>query len=123
MVRTPRSLGNQFPPKTQKKRDHLKEREETDTERTYRALVQGGSVGRVTNSLATFQTMMNSIFTDNIAEKWPTVYMDDMAIHTQRHPEELEEQHTQCHRSYVKRILTKLMKHNVTPQWAYCLLL
>jgi Reverse transcriptase (RNA-dependent DNA polymerase) len=36
----------------------------------------------LTNSLATFQTMMNSIFADNITERWLTVYMDDMAIHT-----------------------------------------
>jgi hypothetical protein len=36
----------------------------------------------LTNSPATFQTMMNSIFADEIAEKWLTVYMDDMAIHT-----------------------------------------
>jgi hypothetical protein len=42
----------------------------------------------LTNSLATFQTMMNSIFADDITEKWLTVYMDDMAIHTKRHPEE-----------------------------------
>jgi hypothetical protein len=67
----------------------------------------------LTNSLATFQTMMNSIFADDIAEKWLTVYMDDMAIHTQRCPEESEEQHTQCYRSYIKRILAKLMKHNL----------
>jgi hypothetical protein len=67
----------------------------------------------LTNSLATFQTMMNSIFADNIAEKWLTVYMDDMAIHTKRCPGETEEQHIQHHRSYIQRILTKLMKHNL----------
>jgi hypothetical protein len=50
---------------------------------------------RLTNSPATFQTMMNSIFADNIAEKWLTVYMDDMAIHTKRRPEETKEQHVQ----------------------------
>jgi hypothetical protein len=49
----------------------------------------------LTNSLATFQMMMNSIFAEEITEKWLTVYMDDMAIHTQRHPEEMEEQHVQ----------------------------
>jgi hypothetical protein len=48
---------------------------------------------RLTNSPATFQTMMNSIFTDDIAEKWLTVYMDDMAIHTKHQPKETEEQH------------------------------
>jgi hypothetical protein len=47
----------------------------------------------LTNSPATFQTMMNSIFAKEIAKKWLTVYMDDMAIHTQRRPEETEEQH------------------------------
>jgi hypothetical protein len=67
----------------------------------------------LTNSLATFQTMMNSIFADNIAEKWLTVYMDDMAIHTKHQPEETEEQHVQWHRIYVKRIFAKLMEHNL----------
>jgi Reverse transcriptase (RNA-dependent DNA polymerase) len=67
----------------------------------------------LTNSLATFQMMINSIFAEEITEKWLTVYMDDMAIHTQRHPEEMEEQHIQWHRIYVKRILAKLMKHNL----------
>jgi RNase H-like domain found in reverse transcriptase/Reverse transcriptase (RNA-dependent DNA polymerase) len=67
----------------------------------------------LTNSLATFQTMMNSIFANDIAEKWLTVYMDDMAIHTKRQPGETEEQHVHRHCSYVKRILDKLMKHNL----------
>jgi Reverse transcriptase (RNA-dependent DNA polymerase) len=67
----------------------------------------------LTNSPATFQTMMNSIFAKEIAEKWLTVYMDDMAIHSQRCPEETEEQHVQRHRAYVKRILAKLMEHNL----------
>jgi Reverse transcriptase (RNA-dependent DNA polymerase) len=67
----------------------------------------------LTNSLATFQTMMNSIFAEEIAEKWLTVYMDDMAIHSQRRPEETEEQHVHQHRTYVKRILAKLMEHNL----------
>jgi hypothetical protein len=47
----------------------------------------------LTNSSATIQTMMNSIFADDIAEKWLTVYMDDMAIHTKWRPKEMEEQH------------------------------
>jgi hypothetical protein len=67
----------------------------------------------LTNSLATFQMMMNSIFTDNITEKWLTVYMDDMAIHTKCQPKETEEQHIQRHQSYIERILIKLMKHNL----------
>jgi hypothetical protein len=67
----------------------------------------------LTNSLATFQMMMNSIFANEIAEKWLTVYMDDMAIHTQHQEHETEEQHIQWHRIYVKRILAKLMEHNL----------
>jgi Reverse transcriptase (RNA-dependent DNA polymerase) len=67
----------------------------------------------LTNSLATFQTMMNTIFADDIAKKWLTVYMDDMTIHTKCQPEEMEEQHIQWHRIYVKRVLAKLMEHNL----------
>jgi hypothetical protein len=67
----------------------------------------------LTNSPATFQTMMNSIFSEEIAEQWLTVYMDDMAIHTKRRPEESELQHVLRHRSYVSRILAKLLKHNL----------
>jgi Reverse transcriptase (RNA-dependent DNA polymerase) len=67
----------------------------------------------LTNSLPTFQTMMNSIFANEIAEKWLTVYMDDMAIHTQRLEHKTEEQHIQWHRNHVKRILAKLMEHNL----------
>jgi Reverse transcriptase (RNA-dependent DNA polymerase) len=67
----------------------------------------------LTNSPATFQMMMNSIFANEIAEKWLTVYMDDMAIHTNCQSGETEEQHVQRHQIYVKRILVKLMEHNL----------
>jgi hypothetical protein len=67
----------------------------------------------LTNSPATFQMMMNLIFAKEIAKKWLTVYMDDMAIHTQRQEHETEEQHVQQHWVYVKRILAKLMEHNL----------
>jgi hypothetical protein len=50
---------------------------------------------RLTNSPATFQTMMNSIFTQEMAESWLTIYIDDMAIHTQKGKEELEQTHQQ----------------------------
>jgi hypothetical protein len=39
--------------------------------------------------------------------------MDDMAIYSQCRPEEMEEQHVQWHRTYVKWILAKLMEHNL----------
>jgi Reverse transcriptase (RNA-dependent DNA polymerase) len=67
----------------------------------------------LTNSLATFQTMMNSIFSEEIAEQWLTVYMDDMAIHTKKRTDETELQHILCHRSYVSRVLAKLLENNL----------
>jgi hypothetical protein len=67
----------------------------------------------LTNSPATFQTMMNLIFANEIAKKWLTVYMDNMAIHTQQQDNKMEEQHVQWDRIYVKRILAKLMEHNL----------
>jgi hypothetical protein len=51
----------------------------------------------LTNSLATFQTMMNMIFSKEVALKWLTIYMDDMAIHTGRQEDKTEEQHLQQH--------------------------
>ena len=36
----------------------------------------------LTNSPATFQTMMNAIFTKEIAEGWLIVYMDDILVAT-----------------------------------------
>jgi hypothetical protein len=36
----------------------------------------------LTNSPATFQRMMNTIFRTEVAKGWLSVYMDDMAIHT-----------------------------------------
>src|SRR5579863_8916734 len=57
--------------------------------------------------------MMNTIFTPEIAEQWLTVYMDDMTIHTQRQEEEMEQQHLEQHRTYVRCILAKLQEHNL----------
>ena len=42
-----------------------------------------------------------------------TIYMDDMAIHTKRREGETELQHILRHRSYVCRVLAKLLKHNL----------
>jgi len=48
----------------------------------------------MTNSLATFQTMMNNIFQDLIAEGIIVVYLDNILIFTR-----IEEEHTKaiCH--------------------------
>jgi hypothetical protein len=67
----------------------------------------------LTNSPATFQTMMNTLFSEEIALKWLTIYMDDMAIHTGRRPDETKEQHLQWHQSYVKIVLQQLEQHNL----------
>jgi hypothetical protein len=47
----------------------------------------------LTNSLATFQTIMNSIFQVMVAQGWLLVYMDNIAIHTQPLPRETEVEH------------------------------
>src|SRR5882757_1041049 len=59
----------------------------------------------MTNSPATFQAMMNTIFEDEIREGWLTVYMDDMLIATPDDPI--------LHRECVHRILDKLEKHDL----------
>ena len=58
----------------------------------------------LTNSPATFQTMMNDIFTDLIAEGQVVVYLDDILIFTKT----LEE-----HRQIVRRVLEKLRNHEL----------
>ena len=67
----------------------------------------------LTNSPATFQTMMNAIFHQEVGEGWLLVYMDDMAIHTAKLPHETEEQHIQRHCTYVHRVLTKLEENDL----------
>jgi hypothetical protein len=47
----------------------------------------------LTNSPATFQMMMNTVFWKEVSQGWLSVYMDDIAIHTKRQPSETEEQH------------------------------
>jgi len=53
----------------------------------------------ITNSLAIFQTMMNDIFQDLIAEGIMVVYLDDILIFTRT-----EEEHTKA----IKRVLQVL---------------
>jgi hypothetical protein len=67
----------------------------------------------LTNSPATFQTMMNMIFAVEVAEGWLTIYMDDMAIHTKPRNFESDSQHTERHREYVRRVLQKLEEHHL----------
>ena len=59
----------------------------------------------LTNSPATFQTMMNTIFAKEIAEGWLIVYMDDILIATKDNLE--------FHEKCVHQMLEKLKKHDL----------
>jgi len=58
----------------------------------------------MTNSLATFQTMMNDIFRDLIAEGIMVVYLDDILIFTR-----MEEEHSKA----IRRVLQVLQEHKL----------
>jgi Reverse transcriptase (RNA-dependent DNA polymerase) len=60
---------------------------------------------RLMNSPATFQTMMDDIFQEEIAQGWVKIYMDNIIIAT----EDDEEEHTRC----VNQVLKKLEEHNL----------
>ena len=59
----------------------------------------------LTNSPATFQTMMNAIFADELRENWLTIYMDDILIHTTND--------ITAHREKVHKILQKLRQDDL----------
>jgi len=59
----------------------------------------------LTNSPATFQTMMDDIFHEEISQGWLRIYMDDAIIAT--------EDDDYVHTSKVNHFLTKLTKHNL----------
>jgi len=67
----------------------------------------------LTNSPATFQMMMNTIFCQEVALGWLSVYMDDIAIHTSQRPNEMEEEHQMRHREYVHIVLDKLEENDL----------
>jgi reverse transcriptase-like protein len=67
----------------------------------------------LTNSPATFQMMMNTIFQKQVAQGWLSVYMDDIAIHTWCQPGEMEEEHCKRHRMYIHLILEILEQHDL----------
>jgi hypothetical protein len=74
----------------------------------------------LTNSPATFQTMMDTIFASEVAQKWLTIYMDDMGIHTKREAGETEEQHVERHRKCVQKVLDRLVEHDLYLEPAKC---
>jgi hypothetical protein len=67
----------------------------------------------LTNSLATFQTMMNGIFTTELREGWVSIYMDDILVHTDRN--------LINHRKCVHRILDKLKQNDLYLKLEKCL--
>ncbi len=67
----------------------------------------------LTNSPATFQMMMNTIFCTEVAQGWLSIYMDDIAVHTKRENHETEQQHISCHRQYVHHMLNKLEQNDL----------
>jgi Reverse transcriptase (RNA-dependent DNA polymerase) len=58
----------------------------------------------LTNSLATFQMMMNTIFWREVQEGWFSIFMDDGIIYTKKNPGETDEQHIKWHRLLVHHI-------------------
>jgi len=59
----------------------------------------------LTNSPATFQSMMDNIFQEEIAQGWLRIYMDDTIIATENDKKE--------HTTKVCHFLSKLQKHNL----------
>ncbi len=65
------------------------------------------------NSLATFQSMMNTLFCNQIASGELTIYMDDMAMHTNPREGETHEEHLEHHRKIVNEVLAILEQNNL----------
>ena len=58
----------------------------------------------LTNSPATFQTMMNDIFCEEIAQGWVVIYMDNILVFSKNSEE---------HIKHVNMILEKLEEHKL----------
>ena len=57
--------------------------------------------------------MMNTIFRQEVAQGWLSVYMDDIAIHTKPSPNESDTQHCRWHATLTHQILQKLHDHDL----------
>ncbi len=67
----------------------------------------------LTNSPMTFQSMMNTLFCNQIASGELTVYMDNMAMHTSPKEGETPEEHLEHHRKIVNEVLAILEQNNL----------
>ncbi len=68
---------------------------------------------RLTNSPATFQSMMNMRFRNQIASSELTIYMDNMAMHMSPKEGETHEEHLEHHRKIVNEVLAILKQNNL----------
>jgi hypothetical protein len=75
----------------------------------------------LTNSLATFQMMMNTIFWHKVQEGWFSIFMDNGIIYTKWWPGETEEQHRQWHRELVHWIFNILVANNLYVKLEKCM--
>ena len=67
----------------------------------------------LTNLLATFQMMMNTIFRRQVMLGWFSIFMDDGVIHTKQRSDKTKEQHVARHRQYVHEIFDILVENNL----------
>jgi Reverse transcriptase (RNA-dependent DNA polymerase) len=67
----------------------------------------------LTNSPATFQMMMNTIFQREVQEGWFSIFMDDGIIYTKQNPSETDKQHIKWHRLLVHHIFDILEMHDL----------
>ncbi len=67
----------------------------------------------LTNSPATFQMMMNTIFHTKVAQGWLSIYMDDIVIHTKCEPHKTKQQHLERHCLYTHHMLNKLEQNDL----------
>ena len=64
------------------------------------------------NGPPTFQSLMNHIFADMIAERWLKIYMDDLGIHTQGD--------LVLHHECTRRVLLRLREHGLSLKLSKC---
>jgi len=67
----------------------------------------------LTNSPATFQMLINTIFRTDVAQGDTLVFMDDIAIHTKKWLNKTHEQHLKWYQKCVHKILDKLKANNL----------
>ena len=65
----------------------------------------------LTNLPATFQTMMNDIFQEEIAEGWVIIYMDDILVFSKNEKD---------HEKHIGQILQKLREHELSLKLEKC---